>query len=544
MQEGTARFAWARHIAVAALYAACYMLLRAVSVSNWSLPASLRLAALLFVPYRYWPAMIVGEFLPLGFISYICREEFGTTWALLAAIPPILPCAPVVAWFRRRTRLLQSEGRVDMALLLVAMLICAVLTTAGNTAALAVVQSPDNTPLQGVTLQIVFGYFLGNFLGALTLTPVMIAARGWLMGNTRLWLGHAMARGGLLRNAFVYLVPVLVALGLIGYAGSGDTMQICRIAMFLPVAWLALRHGWQGAAVGGALASIAVAFTASVVRDPYVIQAQAIIAFAISTLLMFGSRIARQSDVDLRDHLVKEQGLLLAQQGLYQEEQRLRQAAEALEHVGQSMRDMQNRLLDRLRHTLPANEERAYSRQAALAQHEMHRLTNALYPRAWRERGVPATLQDGPLAQAVSMTGASYKCVLAGRGLSLLAPDVHMTLYRLASEALVYALTRQSIRHVELTVRGGLTHGQRWAVMRMDCVRDALAGDTATATESWKKVMSLLGAAGLGVETIRERAQIYGGGVHVRETSAGLRITILLHDALRTMKPGAQAQQG
>lgn len=540
MQEGKKRFAWARHIAVAAIYAGCYLLLRIISVSNWSLPASLRLAALLFVPYRYWPALIVGEFTPVAGISYAFSEHFGGVWAMVASIPPMLTCAPIVAWFRRHTRLMQSESRVDTPLLLVVMLLCALITTAGNTAALALAQSPDNSPLQGVTLQIVFVFFLGNFLGALTLTPLMVAVRGWLMGNTRLWLSHALDRGGLLRDALVGLLPALVVLGLLGYIGSGDSMQLCRIAMFLPVAWLALRHGWQGAAVGGALASIAVAFTASVARDPYVVQAQAIIAFAISTLLMFGSRIARQSDVDMRDHMVREQGLLLAQQGLYQEEQRLRQAAEALEHVGQSMRDMQNRLLDRLRHVLPANEERAYSRQAALAQHEMHRLTNALYPRAWRERGVPATLQDGPLAQAVSMTGASYKCILAGRGLSLMAPDVHMTLYRLASEALVYALTRQSIRHVELTVRGGLTHGQRWAVMRMDCVRDALAGDTATATDSWKKVMSLLGAAGLGVETIRERAQIYGGVVHVRETASGLRITILLHDALRTMRAEAQ----
>lgn len=538
MQEGTARFAWARHIGVAVIYAACYMLLRSISVSNWSLPASLRLAALLFMPYRYWPALMIGEFVPVGFFAWIYRPDLGNVWAVLAAIPPILPCAPVVAWFRRHTRLLQTEGKVDMATLLVAMLVCALVTTAGNTAALAVAQSPDNSPLQGVTVQIVFAYFLGNFLGALTFTPAFVAVRGWMLGNRQAWFARAMARGGLLRDCLVGLVPSLVILGAIGYAGSAETMQICRICMFLPVAWLALRHGWEGAAIGGALASCAVAFTSTFARDPYVIQAQAIITFAVSTLLMFGSRIARQSDVTSRDHAVREQGLLLAQQGLYQEEQRLRQAAEALEHVGQSMRDMQNRLLDRLRHVLPANEERAYSRQAALAQHEMHRLTNALYPRAWRERGVPATLQDGPLAQAVSMVGASYRCVLSGRGLSLLAPDVHMTLYRLASEALVYALTRQSIRHVQLTVRGGATHNQRWAVMRMECVRDAMAGDTATATESWKKVMSLLGAAGLGMETIRERAQIYGGGVHVCETPSGLRITILLHDALRTMKAG------
>ncbi|WP_266172100.1 MASE1 domain-containing protein [Dyella subtropica] len=542
MQEGTARFAWVRHLAVVVVYAALYVGLRSVSVSNWNLPAGLRLACLLLVPYRYWPALVLGEAIPVGYQAWLNQDQFGWAWATFAAFPPIVLCAPVVAWFRRHARIFQMDGRLDVAPVLTVTLLGAALTAAGNSAALASVHVPAGAPAQAMTAQIVFGYFLGNYLGALTLMPAVLAVRSWLGDRLPSMVLPSLVRSSLLRDGLVGLIPALVALAWVGYAGNHDIMQVCRISMFLPVAWLTLRHGWRGAAIGGCVASCAVALTSTMVRDPSVIQAHAIIAFAISTLLMFGARIVHPvQEGDPRERLDRrEHGLLLAQQGLYQEELRMRNAAEALEHVGQSMRDMQNRLLERLRHVIPANEERAYSRQAALAQHEMHRLTNALYPRVWRERGEPSTLQEGPVALAAAAVGATYQCDLVGQDLSQLASDVHLTLYRLAGESLVYALSRQPTRHVNLVVRGGHSQGHRWVVMRMDCHRAAASdGGTRLAQEQWKKAMSLLGTSGLGIDTIRERAQIYGGEVHVRESVVGLRVTILLHDALRTTRPAA-----
>jgi glucose-6-phosphate-specific signal transduction histidine kinase len=543
MREETIRIAWWRHLLVAAVYAAVYAALRSVSVSNWSLPASLRLASLLLLPMRYWPALVVGEAIPVGYQAWLCHGNFGWAWASFAAFPPIALCAPAAAWLRRRMAVVQADGRVSVPAVLSIALACAVLTAAGNVAALASVQLPAGQPAPALTARIVFGYFLGNYLGALTLAPLALAARGWLAnlrpGSALVALRHS----ALLRDGAMSLVLPLTALAWLGYAsGNADAMQVCRIAMFLPVAWLTLRHGWQGAALGGAAASCAVALTSTIVRDPSVIQAQAIIAFAISTLLMFGERLAfpAPAGTSQRERLDREYGLLLAQQGLYQEEQRMKHAAEALEQVRQSMRDMQNRLLDRLRDRIPANEERAYSRQAALAQHEMHRLTNALYPRVWREQGEPSTVQlrEGPVAMAAAAIGATFECELIGQDLDHLASDVHMALYRLAGETLVYALSRQPTRHVDLVIRGGHSQGQRWVVMRMDCHRaSSTDGGMRLAQEQCKKAMSLLGTSGLGIETIRERAQIYGGDAHVRENPLGLRITVLLHDALRSTRP-------
>ena len=50
-----------RQIGVVVAYAVGFSLLKEISVSHWNLIAGLRLLCLLVVPYRYWPAMIIGE---------------------------------------------------------------------------------------------------------------------------------------------------------------------------------------------------------------------------------------------------------------------------------------------------------------------------------------------------------------------------------------------------------------------------------------------------------------------------------------------------
>lgn len=551
MGEATASRAWGRlapsrhalvnHVVACLGYAVCYALLRDVSVSHWNLPAGLRVACLLLFPYRYWPALLIGETIPVSYHAWHCIDDFGWRWSALAAVPPILPLMAIVAWARHNARLLLGSHQINMPMLLGVILAGAAITATDNTMVVSAVTLPAGEALPTLDTQVVFGYFLGNYLGALAIAPTAIAIYLWHIRRPAAGHETALWRSRLAKDLLIgVLTPLLVLMGLV-FSSQGDSMQVFRMAMFLPVVWLTSRHGWQGAALGGTLASLAVTMTSSIVRDPAVIQAQALIAFAITTLLMLGSRIAHQAHADHATHMDTLRGFQLAQQGLYLEELRLRQAADTLENIGLTIRENHNRLLDRLRHVLPSNEERTYSRQVALAQHEMHRLANALYPRGWRERGVPATLREGPFAQAIHMAGAGYRCELSGRGLSQLAPDVHMALYRLACEVLVYVLSRGPMQDIHLQLRGGHTNGRRWVVMRLEGQRGPnvthttdIDGHPDADAQSWKQAMTLLGASGLGISSIRDRTHIYGGDVHLREHGPMVGVTLLLHDSLRT----------
>ena len=67
---------WLQQAAVAVAYAIGFCVLREWSFSHWLLFVGLRLGALLLVPYRYWPALVVGELLPLAF-SRACAALEG-----------------------------------------------------------------------------------------------------------------------------------------------------------------------------------------------------------------------------------------------------------------------------------------------------------------------------------------------------------------------------------------------------------------------------------------------------------------------------------
>ncbi|HET6554547.1 MAG TPA: MASE1 domain-containing protein [Dyella sp.] len=522
-----------RQLAVAVAYATCYLLLRSISVSHWNLSSGLRVLCLLLVPYRYLPAMVVGEMVPLAFSGWEYHGDFGWPWAVLLTFPPpLLLTAPLFAFARRRLPWLR-DGKPDITSILIYVLIAATVSALASLAVLAVMRMP---PAPVITWQIAWNYFLGGYLGALTLAPAFLALitaagnRNWAES----W--RAAIRDGFVRNLFAGVVPPLLLLAWLSlHSQDPELTEVARMAVFLPVAWMTLRHGWRGAAVAGTLASVSVQLTLTVISDPALMQAQALVAFALSTLLMLGGRLQlAPRRVDVRTHDADEmlQGFRLAQQGLYQEEQRLRHVAESLDRLGHTLREGQVNMINRLRPLMPANMEQAYNRQLDLTQREVQRLANALHPRSWRERGLTATFEDGPLAQAAALVGAGYRCEISGCGLNLLAPDVHMMLYRQACEVLVYLLAKEPVRHIRLQIRGGITGGRRWVVLRVTASRAAHVQRGRPVPE-WRQLISLLGTDGQGMATVRERAQIYGGMVHEREDDGRLGVTLLLHDALR-----------
>jgi glucose-6-phosphate-specific signal transduction histidine kinase len=520
-----------RHLAVTVAYAVCYTLLRDVSVSHWMLPAGLRVLCLLLVPYRYWPALFVGEALPLAYNGWLYHERFGWLWACALTVPPVMLSAPWFAWCRRRMMLFRG-GQINMGLLLLSVLMEGTISGLANCMTLGVMHTHGGEVTPDVTWPIALNYFLGSYLGALTLVPLFFALRPSVPKWRVAWAD--VIRSTFVRDCVTGVVPPLLLMVWIAASVQNiDMVQVARMAMFLPVAWLTLRHGWRGAAIAGALASVAVELTMTVVRDPAVMQAQALIAFAVSSLLMLGARLPHVVTNAKPGDGEASRGFHLAQQGLYQEELRLRQVAESLDRLGQSMREGQKRMMDRLLPVLPENSRYAYARYLDLTQLEMQRLANALHPRSWRERGLAATFEDGPLSQASSLVGAEYRCELTGSGLDRLAPDVHMMLYRQACEVLVYMLAREPLRRIRVQIRGGYTHGRRWVVLRITGVRAAHAQRGKPVPE-WRQLVSLLGTNGQGIATIRERALIYGGTVHQREDDTRLGITLLLHDALRT----------
>lgn len=529
MHKAKEEHVWLRHVVVAIAYAMAYSFLRDVSDVQWMLYAGLRLSCLLLLPYRYWPALAVGEFLSRALSSYQCIDDFGLTWAVLQSIPAMLVAMPVVWWFRSRLTIFPTQRLVHVGMLLVCMLLVSLICSACSFGILTTAQLPPGQPPFHVIPLHAAAFFFGNYLGILTVVPLLLMVTFELRtGSLRAVLSR-VADNRVVLDSLMLLLPTLALLTWLSAEATGDSKQVASIAMFLPVAWLTLKHGWYGAALAGSAACLCICLTFPMTPSQETIQPQAFMAFAVTSLLMLGARITVQNEQERRGQIDGKQALFLAQQGLYLGELRMRQTAHALEQIGGTMQQMHGRLLNRLRHLLPPAEEHGYYRQVAVAQHQVHRLADGLYPRAWRDRGLLAGLREGAMAQALEEAGVSYQCEVRGRGLSQLSPNVHTALYRLACETMVYLFAQGSFTHVRLYLRGGETQGRRWAVLRLEGT-----GNNTSQRVDIEQLAPRLGASGLGLEAIRDHARIYGGDPHMLSMPDGIRVTMLLHDNAAT----------
>ena len=282
------RPSWGQTIAVAAAYAACYELTRYFSYSHWILTAGLRLACLLLVPYRFWPALILGESLPVAQNALLHAEDFGWAWASVSAIPFIPLCMPLVKAIRERMPLFDAHGQVNATTLLFATLACAVVTAIRTDLAVfaALIVTPDGWEAWRAEGMIdMLAYILGAYLGALSLAPVLLAVREWFRESLswkRFFASH------LTRDVGAGALPLLIAISVTASASSGFSLDMLRLATALPVIALAARHGCKGTAVGGMLSSIALATTSVTLLDPAMIRSQVILALVISGSLVVG----------------------------------------------------------------------------------------------------------------------------------------------------------------------------------------------------------------------------------------------------------------
>lgn len=527
MQKGTGVSFWLRQIAVAVGYAVIVSLFRELSISHWLLLSGLHMVALLLVPYRYWAALLVGESLSLSYLSISCFDQFGMTWALWNAVPSIVFCMPVVYLCRERWQVFPTRTTINMGPLLTCALLMAALRTANSLGLTLITKLPEGYP--SINYEFVAGqWLLGNYMGALTIVPIVLVIRQVLQETSWRALGTHFLGSRLAMECLFLLVPTLAFLVGLGLSASSTahTRQLAQLAMFLPVVWLTLRYGWQGAAVGGTLASLAVIVLMPKMFDADTLNAQVFIAFIISTMLIMGARIGALNHQAQRERTDMRMALALAQRNMQHGEVQLRMTSQSLEQVRETVHAVYNVMLGRLKHMAPVFDDRTYRRQALVAQDQLYRLADSLCP-VTSERGLPGVLREGPIARVLEETGVAYWCDLRGP-VSMLSSTIHLAIYRLVCEAVADGCTRRDISDIRVQVRCGRRGGRRWSVVRVNLRSnpERLAG------VRWDELLPrvLRTATGLGWPAIEDRAATFEGRAREHLISGGRCISVILYD--------------
>lgn len=284
--------AWGQYVAVAAAYDAVYEITRYVSPPQFLLMTGLRLACMLLLPMRFWPALAIGEFVPLAQNAIFCADKFGVPWAVVMSIPSIALYWPVIGHLLKRRPLYDAYGCLRMPMIVCATLAASVITAGLVTASwlAALMHDPGKFPAHDPTMVFV-SRLAGSYLGALTLTPVILAISERYRERRETLMMGTIWRSPLLRDILWWAAPALAVTAWIAMTTAGDSVrQLGRLALLWPVLGLAWRHGWHGTAVGGLMASYALAFTAKGLLDPDTLKAQVAMSVVLTGALIAGAR--------------------------------------------------------------------------------------------------------------------------------------------------------------------------------------------------------------------------------------------------------------
>jgi glucose-6-phosphate-specific signal transduction histidine kinase len=522
---------WLAHLGIAVGYALAYLVvLGALSNAPWPFAAGLRIACLLLVPYRYWPALVAGELVPLACRNFGHAHDFGLTWALLASIPPIILAMPVVWWFRARTALFPSRDLLDVRKLLYCTLTLSVLWATASFSLLSTVHL-KNGPYH-IPAGAAFSLFIDLYLVLLMVTPWAVIARIRPRQALRPHLSwQAIATNSVTRDIVISVILLAILTALYRVVG-GAIKPFVMLVLFLPALGLTLKHGWRVCVLGGTLCLISI-FLILEWRldwrpDSNMLQIQALLAGIITFLYLFGARLSTQ--MQLLDALRHEtfQTRQVAKKSLVLSEDRLQQTSQALECVVGILRMDYTRIMQRF---IPESMRDDYSQDFWNVQREVYHIAESIYPSAWRERGLAAAMEE-TIGSALREAGIAYSCETPGRRMRFLSEASQVVLYRMACSAAANFGASPACIGVHLSLRMGRRHGAPWVALRMDSMQEeSQVAYGLLQAKARKGVAAKLGTRVTADSELQLLARLFHGNARWRATSAGLRFTALLNDA-------------
>lgn len=516
-------------LAVGVGYALAFLAIHSITSApaHWHLYAGLQVICLLLVPYRYWFALLVGEAIPNAYEAWQCLDSFGHTWVAIRMVPEMLLGMPVVWLCRSKLNIFPTKHLVNIKTLLVCILLVSVTLSAYSYALISVLHITSgpfrSTPMMAA------GYLTGNYAGLLTLVPwALIARLDYRNGRMKDQIKR-MWSSKLLMDALGIAAPVIVLMAIVASNSDPAQAELIEMAMFIPAAWLTVKHGWRAAAFAGTLVIICNSILQPDLPTLGVVEVTAVLCLAVSGLYALGAKVTAQNLRDERERVAAYEAQRAARQNLVLNERRMRSAAERLEYVAGSLHITNARILENMRRIIPNIETHGFYKQAITAQEQVYRLSESLHPSAWRERGLPAALNE-TIARALDEAGIAYSCEISGRGFMWLEPTLHSAIYRTACEAIVYVSTQRMCSRIKLRLRAGETRGHRWVVVRIEgLLEDNEVANAVYFKERRRDLAAKLGTNLFGLDEMRTHAQAFDGELHVRSTAEQLRVTALLH---------------
>ncbi|MGB5906744.1 MASE1 domain-containing protein [Stenotrophomonas maltophilia] len=496
---------------LAAAYAIACVSARQFSLDQFFLPAGIRVAALLIVPQRRWPYVLLGE---LGYFAYLripTIDEYGLEWVILASTL-LMPMAMLVVHLHLRKAI--SEAATGFWLL--SLSISAAVAVTGLNLSLSRLLWPVPPPdtLLDAAERVVFGHFAA----IITMAPLAL-----------LWARRRSASPW----QKTLLAPSLAAIALM--LGLGLCMQLIStdahstrthlvLLAALPAIALTFMHGWRGAAIAIPLLNLPLHFATPSTGLPAsfdlgTFSTQQNMAVMSVALLALGSSISYHHQRARSRGLAEETTLRLARSSHQTSERELRERAVHLKHLSDGMDSSLVEMVSWLKaqghHAVANSLQHASSVHSRLFREQ----ASLVYPTGLEQVGLYIALQAGGACEIWNNTHRVIPPRLAGNP-CLLTVDLQLAIYRSLIEA-VSLLLELETGQVCVRARSGRAGGRRGIV----AVVSLLDRDCTLSTRTTQQA----------VERLAGRMLAYGGTVHCR----GNRLRLVLHESITHASPAA-----
>lgn len=413
-------------IALAAVYALSCLGSRQFSLDQFFLPAGIRAAALLIVPIRLWPYLLLGEYAYFATLRIPMIDSYGLVWVILASTL-LMPMAMLVVYLHR----MRMPSEAATGLWLLSLSFCAALFVPGLNLGLSYVLWSNPPPSN--LLDAIDRTIFGHFAAIITLVPLAFV---WSRRQADPgWTGRFVAP-----TASAILVMLVLGLCMQLTSAHAHTTRTHMVLLAaLPAIALTFMHGWRGAAIAIPLLNLPLHGATPSTGLPSsfdlgTFATQQNMAVMSVALLALGSSISYHHQRARSRGLAEETTLRLARGSHQTSERELRERAVHLKHLGEGMDSSLGEMVSWLKsqghHAVANSLQHASSVHSRLFREQ----ANLIYPTGLEQVGLYVALQAGGVRELWNNTHRVTPPSLMGNP-CLLSVELQVAIYRTLIDA-------------------------------------------------------------------------------------------------------------
>lgn len=406
-------------LALSAVYCLGYLAAWFNSLDQWFLPAGLRVAGLLLLPYRYWPYLFAGDIAALLLLRVPRAGYDGELWAY--ASPFLLPflIAIVPAFFRKRYRTLREK--IKWLPLMVPFI--ALWGGLCNMQVNFALSGPSSFASFDKLMRFSVGSWLGIFM-------IILPFLAWLEKDPSKNLTANFWRGLLI--SIIFSSGVYLSISLSNNLDPGFRNGLLML-MILPAIGLTVQHGWHGAAIGIFISNLFIAMTLpefqmEAAYDSATLISQQVLVIAATSLLLLGSAITEQH---IRNQQL-EDALNLARTSFLSTENTLKEKAVFLTKVHARLENERKQLVDKLKANGDHQSALLVNTEAVQNACEFSAQITDIYPIQIETHGLNAVLNSQGF---IDNRGGMQVLPLLGSNPKLLTLELQQVAYRCVCNA-------------------------------------------------------------------------------------------------------------